>query len=200
MIFNPYQVFDFPPEWSSGVSMKYAFNTSVYVTEHYKEQRKPLRLRPWVEMNYNVLVDHTAPRAIDFLRAALNSILYVPIWTEVPKILGGERYEPLSVDILTEDTSDFFCLNHLVNMVILIDRIGARASTVMKIHALTANKISVIFNSVDEWTIDNNTLVYPARLMILDSMRKISFTPSLEEVQVGFKDYVDGLTVDLFEA
>lgn len=192
MIFNRYQIFDFAPNWADGVSMKYSFNTSVYMTEHYKEQRKPLRLRPWLNMKYNVMVDLTAPRAIDFLRAALNSIMFVPVWTEPLKIIGSSGATTWEVDILTEDNTNLFCLYNLVMLLVLIDRTGARNPTIVGISSRSSGSVGIVFNVENEWTIDSNTMAFPAMLMMLDSMKKISYTPSLEEVQVSFRDYVYG--------
>jgi hypothetical protein len=195
---NRYQAFDFSPNWISGVAMKYAFNTGIFTSEQYKEQRKPLRLRPMVSMGYDILVDNAA-KAIDLLRACLNSKDFVPIWPESIDIISSGGGDPESVTINTEPLANFFCLNNLVNHIILIDRNNAVNPAIGKIINIFSDSINVNLSPVD-WQFNANTLLYPAREMILSSVRKSSITTSLEGITVSFDDYIDGTELAYYEA
>jgi hypothetical protein len=193
---NRYQLFDVSPNWITSVNMKYAFNTGIFTSEQYKEQRKPLRLRPEVSMSYNILADDAA-KAMDLLRACLNSKDYVPIWPEQIDIIGINDIETC-YQILTEPLANFFCLQNLVNHVMLIDRNNAQEPMLLEILDMGADWINVP-NDVAGWTYNANTLFYPAREMILSSVQKSSITTELETVNVEFKDYVDGLVLEYYE-
>jgi hypothetical protein len=192
---NRYQLFDIFPNWITGVGMKYAFNTGMFTSEQYKEQRKPLRLRPAVSMSYNILADNAA-KAMDLLRACLNSKDFVPIWPEQIDIVSADGTIGY-INITTEPLANFFCLNNLVNHVALINRNNAVEPVIAEINNIESNSIAIHLET--EWTFDANTLLYPAREMILASVQKQSITTELENVNVEFKDYVDGLELEYYE-
>lgn len=193
------QIFIYPPNWIEGVDVKYSFNTSIFTSEHYKEQRKPLRSWPLFEMSYNILTGdrYLAPQIINFLRANLSTIFYVPIWVEPIQNFTDFTYQELSAVATTEDDLlKKFCLCNLIDYVICFDVNYNREPQVMSVltSGITEHTIEMQFSSPYQWTDIAGTIIYPAKQMILDSFDKASLTPSFEEIPVSFKEYVTGLS------
>jgi len=183
-----YQIFDFPPDWSSKVTLKYRFNSSVFITEQYAEQRKPLKSLPCTNLDYTILAESEGPQILDYLRASLNSIMFVPIWTE-PIITTDTDSNLRHIDC--QDVSSFFNLQLLAQYLVLIDRRGTVPPALSTIRALGSDSIDIVPIA---WDYDPRyTLIYPAMLAILESFKKVSLTTEAEEYQVSFKEYSPGV-------
>ena len=159
MTLQQYQIFDFPPNWADAISVKYRFDTALFASEHYREQRKALKALPCIDMSFNVLADTRAPEIWDWLRASLNAPLYVPMWTE-PLIPAAATGGPWT-SVVTQDFSGCYYFNNLTRFVIFIDRTQATAPQLATLGAISGTTGFAV--GANTWTAPlANTIIYPA--------------------------------------
>lgn len=196
MTIQPYQIFGFMPQWASGIEMKYRFNTAIFTSEQYLEQRKPLKNIPALEQSFSLLLDYESANVLDFLRAGLNSIMYVPAWHEEMKVLSATELLPNQFVIDTPDTLNFFCWRNYCNRVIVIDRSDAFIPVIGDVQVKGDDTLTALLS--DAWTFDGNTAVFPALEMLLDSFEKTGSTATLDEYRITFKKFITGDPLTLF--
>ena len=190
MSIQRYQIFDYAPDWSNGVEMKYSFNTGVYKSEQYKEQRKPMKALPCTNQSFTVLADQNNPEMIDVLRASLNKVLFVPIWTEPVQSTSSVDNHDGTITFQVPSLSIHFNFSNLCQYAIIVNTFGEQPSVLSQIMGYDSRGL-ILKPVVGSWDV-YHSLIYPAMYAILDSIKDVSLTTEIGELQLSFNEFTPG--------
>ena len=113
-----------------------------------------------------MLAGRQAPELWDYLRASLNGVLYVPIWTE--PIIPATQSDNWRTITTTTDFSGYFNLIRLTRQLILTDTTQANDPGLLMFEAIDSpTEILTGANAAYAGAIAN-TVIYPAFPAILE--------------------------------
>ena len=189
--------FPFLPEWSSGIVLRYGFQTSIFESKAYVEQRSACARFALREMEVKFLnKTPEATKIINALIAKVGSIMLVPIYTECFKTtMTGSLLSLVSITGI--DIEHLFNLRvgnvvtgavaNDVGGLVVMDRLSIEAVKAYDIDTLT--NTSVLLSEAIADDIDaENALFFPALNCYLESYSSTDISRTLKEFSFIFKE------------
>lgn len=178
-------IFNLFPEWSVGVSVKYAHVTTIHKADSKAEQRASIRALPAREVSFKIMENAILTvKQINDLLYTMRSEIAVPIFTELFKTTTTGDLFGLTT-IPTEDTQYFFNLQKHGGGIIIYDKTGVLAP---EFHTMTfADSTQIIIDAVTGHIDAAKALFYPAIVgMLSDFPGHTHITDNLSEIGFSF--------------
>lgn len=173
----------FEPNWGSKVQMDFIFETVLYQTERYNEQRRPLQSLPRRGEHFTIdEKDLTAQRFMNSVIYGKDKIYGVPIFNEI--------FHPTNATVgdtvinTASNIEKLWNLNNSCSYVMFFDFVSS-AYEVKEISVVGTNSITLTDALVKTFTI-GNTVLYPIFLCYLDSVRWRGKKDDFDSVDVYF--------------
>ena len=189
-------LFAWEPNWVTGVSMRYRYNTIISTTRLLKEQRKPLLAKPLRTETFSVLDDDPvfSSKLEGYFKKYHAKQILIPLYTE-PILIDTTR----STDTLDGETAlpvndriaDCYNFLNWAKMAVIIDIKGT----------LTAELINIsdISSAAGQWTVTasgavvtaypaNRCVMYPILEAVLDTKVITDHTDTVTEFECTFKE------------
>jgi len=187
---RPYDI-----QWEGGVTLSYAYFTTLFSSQHEREQRSSLRNYPLRSMSFKLLKETLeASQVENRLIKYQQQEFVVPIFPE--RFECSNVGSLLGVTVITSDDIEFFYNLQKVNCadlattgggLIVADRTGTIAAKVYEILSLTATTVTLkapIADALDA----ANAEFYPAMSAYLDGYGKNMVTDSVFEFDIKVKE------------
>jgi len=180
-------VFNLFPEWSVGVSVKYAHVTTIHKADNKAEQRASIRALPAREVSFKIMENAILTvKQINDLLYTIRSEIAVPIFTELFKTTTTGDLFGLTT-IPTGDTSYFFNLQKHGGGVIVYDKTGILAP---EFHTLTfADSTQIIIDAIGIHLDAAKAIFFPAMVgMMADFPGNTHINDNLSEMGFSFME------------
>jgi hypothetical protein len=177
------------PNWARGVDIRYDFQTVMFETERFVEQRRPMMDEPTRTLSASYLLRNDAGR--EFFHAVMyahDKVFAVPIYNEL--LVCSNIPNGGTTITTTTATTNMYNLNNLCTYVAIADH-AANETEVKEIDSIGAN--SIVVDSAIAGTFDVNTArVYP---IVVGLVSRADITEETEEysvVRVEYAEYLSG--------
>jgi hypothetical protein len=178
-------IFNLFPEWSIGVSVKYAHVTIIHQADNRAEQRSSIRSLPARTITFKIMENAILTvRQINQLLYTIRSEIAVPIFTELFKTTTtGDLYGLTTIP--TNDTSNFFNLQKHGGGVIVYDKTGVLSP---EFHTMTfADSTHIEIDAITGHIDAANAIFYPAIIgMMTDFPGNSHITDNLSQISFSF--------------
>lgn len=179
------------PEWGNGVNTAYAFQTVMFSTERFLEQRRPLMDRPMRTLSARYLLESMQAQRF-FVSACYghDKVFGVPIYNEMMGVQAISTLSPTVTLRSTTPTTNLYSLNTYATHCAIVDHANAMVE-VKEISSKATGSITFA-NNVTKTFNANTTAIYPIFFGMLRSVRFNSETDSIDSVDVDFTEYSNG--------
>lgn len=187
---RPYNI-----EWGAGVMLAYTYFTTIFSSQHEREQRASLRNHPLRSMTFKLLVETLdASKVENRLIKYHQQEIVIPIFPERFECTNAGSL--LGVTVINSDTIEYLYNLQKVNCadlastgggLIIADRTGTIEAKVYEILSLTATKVTLkapIADALDA----ANAEFYPALSAYLDGYEKTPETDELFSFDIKVKE------------
>lgn len=177
------------PNWRGGLMLRYYFETAMYSSQRFVEQRRPLMDKPYRSAKANYLVsDEEAHRFFWVLAYGHDKVFGLPVYNE--KMRCSSIPNGGTTITTTTATTSMYNLNNLSTHVAIVDH-NAGTSEIKEVASVAAN--SIVVSQAIAGTFDTNTSsVYPVIFVTIRSMQKQHATDDVETVAVEFAEFNNG--------
>lgn len=178
-----------PPNWDKAVSMGYAFDTVIATRERFKEQRRPLRLRPARDAGLSLLLEGVdAERILNQLAYGHDKVFGVPIYPEA--VFTNDALTGQTSFNTANDISQFWNLHNLSQYVMITDHEKMQGE-IKEVLEVSGSTISLKIPVNQQFT-PAKSVIYPVFFGLLDTPDFSPKTDFLEEIRIGFQEFDDG--------
>lgn len=181
--------FDPDPNWDAIPEIHYEFSSTIYTSQHFQEQRRPISDESWI----NVVADYDAGgdkgrKLFNLLGYCHDKVVGVPIYCE--KLTPSSATQGSSYAIVNEDMTYYYNAQKL-DYVIIVDHENGTAE-VKEISSLTApSQINFSQSIVNTFDLQN-TYIYPCVFCVISAYRSRNRTDDLDTVGVEFREFKNG--------
>lgn len=178
--------FKFDHDWAEDFTITYGYESAIYKTEKFSEQRRPLRSKCWRELD--VLVVNSgfgAGRIFNILEYGKDKLFGVPVYNEpmYPEILISGEYTAT----LKNSTADLYNLNELSEYVIVLDALTYKAE-IKKIDTISDYEIEFV-NSISNDFATGRTVIYPCLIATITNSSYASYNDELTATKITFGEF-----------
>jgi hypothetical protein len=177
------------PTWEKGIQIRYGFQTSVFQTERFEEQRRPLMDSPYRTVTASFpITSRDAHQFFYDLAYGHDKIFGVPIYNEM--LLIDTITQGSATITTTTPTANMYNLNNLCTHVIVVDH-GTGQAEIKQISSIGANSIVVTRTMVDDFEA-NSARVYPIFFGTIQSIRSGHLTDDVAVVELELEEFNHG--------
>ncbi len=182
------------PDWRNGVNHSYQYQTAMFQTARFSEQRRSLVDAPAHSTKANfVMAGAEAQRFFHNLSYGHDKIFGVPIYNElmIPTSVGLPAGSPtITLDTTKTDPSDMWNLNNTASYVAIIDHENA-LSEIKEVSSIGASTIVCTQNI--STTFDEATArVYPIYFGLIKASTLQQRTDGIDTVKLDFTEFNNG--------
>lgn len=176
------------PTWEKGVQITYGFQTAMFQTERFEEQRRALMDTPHASLKATFpIYSRDAHQLFYDLSYGHDKLFGVPIYNES---MGVSSIA--SATITTTDAVDnLYYLNNLATHVIIVDH-GNKLTEIKEISSITPSNTIVCTQAVVESFTAATTRVYPIFFGLVKGVRSGHVTDDVVVVELEFEEFDNG--------
>lgn len=177
------------PNWGPGIQINYSFETAMFQTPRFREQRRPLMDTPYRQAYLRYLsYDTEAHRFFYVLAYGHDKIFGVPIYNEMMR--ASDIPNGGTVITTTTATTDMYNLNNLCSHIAIVDH-NNNLSEIKEFSSIGTNSITVSQAITGTYNV-NTTLIYPVFFASVTSLQKSHATDDVETIEIEFGEFNDG--------
>lgn len=186
------RVLGFSPEptWEKGVQIVYGFQTAMYQSIRFEEQRRALMDEPYTKLTATFpITSQDAHKLFYDLSYGHDKLFGVPIYNEsmgVSSITAGS-------DTITvaNAVDNLYFLNNLATHIIVVDH-GAGQTEIKEISSITPSDTITTTQDVVATFTAATTRVYPIFFGVVASVRSGHVTDDVVMVELSFEEFNNG--------
>jgi len=189
-------LFAWEPNWNTGVSMKYRYNTVISTTRLLQEQRKPLLAKPLRTETFSVLDDDPvfSSKLEGYFKKYHAKQILIPLYTE-PVMIDTTRsattLNGLTALPVINRIADCYNFLNWAKLAVIIDIKGtltAELISLSDISATAGNWTVTASGSVATAYPANRCVMYPILEAVLDTKTITDHTDTVTEFEFTFKE------------
>lgn len=171
------------PNWEQSFEMTYEFSSTIFSTDHLKEQRRPLSDESWFNLIFSFDTQSDANRKLfNILSYGHDKVFGVPVYNEK---MTATAIGTTSIDV-SEDLSYYYNLEG-ASYVMIVDHVNAIAE-IKEIDSIASGTINFNQNIAESFTV-GSTYVYPCVFAILNSYSSNNETDDFDVVTIDLREY-----------
>ena len=177
------------PDWDKTIRLSGTFETVIFQTERFVEQRRPLIDAPERTLSASFLL--TGDQGKEFYHQLLyahDKVFGVPIYNEL--MLATSIPNGGTVITLSTDTTYLYHLNNLCDHIAIIDHRNSLCE-IKTIDSIAANSITVT-QEIDGTFNANTAYVYPVFMGIVTRYDEAEHTEEHATLTIEFREYTSG--------
>lgn len=174
--------------WGGPVSLRYRFQTPLFIAQGGKEQRSALRSEPERGISFQFLEQTLeATKLFNRLVALLNSEVLVPIYPEQFACTNTGSLAGVSV-ITSDDIEHCYNLQKIACGLYVYDTTGAVEPTIHAIASVAATQVDLTGDPIVGAIDASVALFFPAVPCVLEKVEKKDVTDALSEIDLEFSE------------
>lgn len=178
--------FDPDPNWNTGITLTYQFQSTIFTSGRLNEQRRPLSQDSWLSIGINADVAKDRFRSVfNLLSYGKDKVFGVPIYNE--KINPVSCAQGSTFIYTDDDLNLFYNLNNRADFIILVDHINGLAE-VKEVSSIEEGLI-ILDQPISKDFQQSTTYVYPNLFCYLKTFRSTNITDDFTEFSVDFEEY-----------
>jgi hypothetical protein len=172
--------------WEADPEISYEFNTTIFSTDHLREQRRPLSEVSWFNFSFAFDTSADAGRKIfNLLSYGHDKVFGIPVYNEKFTI---SSLTTTSITV-NEDPTYYYAMQN-ASYVIIVDHL-AELAEVKAIGSLVGSVISFDQNIAESFNA-SSTYVYPCAFAVLNAYQATGETDDFENIKIELREYKDG--------
>jgi hypothetical protein len=176
------------PNWDQGIVLSYEFNTTIYTTNHLREQRRPLSDDHWINIQATFDVSSMAARQVfNHIAYGQDKVFGIPIFTE--KLTAATISQGDTDMTVNEDPTYYYNLQN-EDFVIIVDHIN-NIGEIKEVSSIASTTIN--FNQEIGADFDADyTVVYPCLFCVITSYNSDGETDDFDVIKLDLREYKNG--------
>jgi hypothetical protein len=182
------------PDWHRGIRHGFNYETVMFQTERFREQRRSLVDLPIQSTmaNYLMLTDE-ARNFFYLVSYGHDKVFGVPVYNElmIPTATGlPQGSATITIDTTQADPDDLWVLNNVAEYIIIVDHENNQAE-IKQISSISSPTITVTQNITGDFD-ESTARVYPAYFATVKAITSRQATDNIDTVKLDFMEFENG--------
>lgn len=178
------------PTWEKGIQISYKFETSMFQTEQFEEQRRPLMDEPYCTLAASFPINSRAAHKLFYdISYGHDKVWSVPVYNEKMSI---DTITQGSTTITTSSAVDnLYYLNNYATHIAVIDHTNSLVE-IKEISSITPSYTIEVSRSMVEDFTAGTTAIYPVFFGLLSGVTSGHLTDDVEIIELEFEEFNNG--------
>ena len=177
------------PSWDEELSISYRFQTTIFDTQRFVEQRRPLYETVQRDASLTVKIDRIVDQQLlHTLMYGHDKVFGIPIYTE--KMSATDIPQGGSTITLSADNSDLWNLNNIGGFIAIIDHYNWMGE-IKAIDSITSTTIVTATNISKNFD-EDTTYIYPVFFGTIKNVSITSENDLVDRIPITFEEFTGG--------
>jgi hypothetical protein len=178
------------PTWEKGIQISYGFETAMFQTDRFEEQRRPLMANPYRTLTATFpIYSRDAHKFFYDLAYGHDKLFGVPIYNEM--LLVDTITQGSATITTSTPTDNMYNLNNLSSYIAVVDHDNGMAE-IKEVSSITPSYTITTTNAMVADFAADTTRVYPIFFGLIQSVRSGHLTDDVEVVEIEFQEFNSG--------